>query len=86
MFNFFKKPELKGFKVCNNRERNKKHGIAAGSLEKLREKIADKFKMENFDLYFNGTLINENDYFTSIPNQSVIILVEDGDELKTGKQ
>lgn len=86
MFNFFlTKPELKGFKVCNNREKNIRYGIAADSLNKLREKIAGKFKIENFDLYLNGTLITDVDFFSSIPNQSVITVVEEGDELKTGK-
>lgn len=86
MFNFFKKQELKGFKVCNNKQKNRKLGVAVESLQKLREKIVEKFKVENFDLYFNGFEINDDDYFSSIPNQSVITIVEDGDVLKTGER
>lgn len=87
MFNFFKKQELKGFKVCNNKQKNRKLGVAVESLQKLREKIVEKFNVENFDLYFNGiALINDDDYFSSIPNQSVITIVEDGDVLKTGER
>ena len=77
--------ELKGFKVCNNKQKDKKLGVAAVSLEKLKEKIEEKFKIENFDLYFNGVLINDNNYFESIPNQSFITILEDGDVLKTGE-
>lgn len=85
MLNFFKKSsELKGFKVCLNGEKNKKYGIASDSFNKLKEKIEGKFKIENFELYFNGSLIDD-DYYNSIPNQSVIVVVEEGDELKTGK-
>lgn len=85
MFGFLNKRELKGFKVCKNEEKQKKYGIAAESLKKLREKITDKFKIEKFDLFFKKSLINSEEYFSSIPNQSVIVVVNEGDELKTGK-
>lgn len=85
MFNFFKSGNLKGFKVCKNEEQDKKYGIAADSLEKLKEKVKEKFKVEKFDFYFNGSLIIDDDYFNSLPNQSLIIIVNEGDVLKTGK-
>jgi hypothetical protein len=86
MFNFFKKSnELKGFKVCKNREKNRKYGIASGTLENLKEKIKEKFKVEKFDLYFEKSLILDEEFFQSIPNHSLIIVVDEGDELKTGE-
>lgn len=85
MFNFFKKsPELKGFKVCRNREKSRKYGIAAETLEKLKEKIREKLKVDKFDLYFEKSLIQDEEFFQSIPNQSLIVVVDDGDEFKTG--
>lgn len=85
MFSFLKRNELKGFKVCRNNEKQKKYGIAADSLKKLQEKIANKFKIEKFELFFKNVLINSEEYFSSIPNQSMIVVVDEGDELKTGK-
>lgn len=85
MFNFFKnKTDLKGFKVCTNAERNKKYGIAADSLKTLIEKIKNKFQIENFDLYFDGTLLSD-EFFKTIPNNSHIVIVKHGEEYKTGK-
>lgn len=86
MFNFWKKnTELKGFKVCRNQEKSKKYGIAAGSFETLKEKIKEKLQIEKFDLYFEKSLIMDEEFFKLIPNQSVIEIVNDGDELKTGE-
>lgn len=84
MFNFFKKTELKGIKVCKNREKNRKYGMAAETLEKLREKIKAKLKIEKFDLFFEKSLILDEEFFQSIPNHSLIVVVDEGDELKTG--
>lgn len=84
MFNFFKKNELKGFKVCKNCEKNRRYGIAAETLEKLKEKIREKFKIEKFNLFFEKSLILDEEFFQSIPNHSLIVVVDDGDELKTG--
>ena len=86
MFSFLRSnAELKGFKVCKSEERTRKFGIAASSLKDLREKIKIKLKIENFDLYFDKSLISDEDYFKFIPNQSIIVAVSEGDILKTGE-
>lgn len=85
MFNFFSKNVMKGFKVCKNTERNRKFGIAADTLKVLFEKIAEKFKIENFELFYNNCLLSDENFFKTIPNQSIIIIVEEGDEYKTGE-
>ncbi|KAG5683727.1 hypothetical protein PVAND_012992 [Polypedilum vanderplanki] len=83
MFNFFKnKTDLKGFKVCSNTERNKKYGIAADSLKSLTQKIKDKFNIDNFDLFFDGMLISD-EFFKTLPNNSQIVIVKNGEEYKT---
>lgn len=95
MFNFFSKPsvsselktKIKGYKVSRNSERSKKFGIAAGSLEMLKTKVGTKLKMKKFNLFLSdGLEIDDEDYFQSLPAQSVIIVAEDGEEVKTGRR
>lgn len=83
MFNFFNKSTIKGFKVCRNSERSKKYGLASDSLKVLNQKIEEKLKVKNFQLFYDNALINE-EFFKTIPNQSTIIIVEDGETYKTG--
>jgi CIDE-N domain len=88
MFSFLKtnKPALKGFKVALNSDRSKKYGIAVSSLEMLQDKIRIKFKLKEFDLFLHdGSLIDDNEYFLSIPPQSLIVVALKGEEIKTGK-
>jgi hypothetical protein len=87
MFDFLKaKPvALKGLKVVLNSDRQRKYGMASNSLESLKTKISEKFKNEKFDLYLNdGSLIEDEDYFQSIPAQSVIVVAEEGEVVKSG--
>lgn len=84
MFNFFNKPAIKGFKVCRNSDRSKKYGLASDSLKVLIQKIEEKLKIKDFQLFYDGALINE-EFFKTIPNQSTVIVVEDGETYKTGK-
>jgi hypothetical protein len=85
MFNLFRnKTDLKGFKVCTNAERNKKYGIAADSLEALVQKIKNKFDLDEFELFFDGTCISDENFFRVIPSNSQIVIVTQGEEYKTG--
>jgi DNA fragmentation factor beta subunit len=85
MLSFFNsKPKLKGFRVCKNKERLKKYGIAADTLEVLVNKVKEKFEIEKFHLFFDKAMICDEDYFNLIPNQAIIVVVEDGEIYKTG--
>lgn len=88
MFNIFRKKsaDLKGFKVCLNLERNKKYGIAADSLKTLVQKIKDKFKLDAFEIFYDGTILSEEEFFKLIPCNSQIVIVRNGEEYKTGKK
>lgn len=90
--NFFSKPSsssassLKGYKVSLNKDRAKKYGIAASNLEILKSKIASKFYIKHFNLFLSdGLLIEDADYFLSLPAQTLIIVAEIGEEVKTGE-
>lgn len=94
MLKFFSKAEsitqrpVRGFKVSLNSDRSKKYGVAASSLEAFRKKIETKFGLKSFDLFLtDGSLIDptDEDYFSTVPVQSLIIVAEDGEDIKTGK-
>ena len=89
MFSFLTKSStknpIKGFKVALNSDRIKKYGIAANSLEMLKKKVAEKFNSKSFKLFLDGSLLDNEEYFLSIPAQSLIIVAEDGQEVKTGE-
>lgn len=90
MFNFFastsdKRP-VKGFKVSLNSDRLKKYGIAADTIEKMKQKITAKFGLKEFQLFSaDGSLIDDEDYFFSLPSQSVLIVAKEGEDVKTGE-
>lgn len=85
MFNFFNKTDIKPLKVCRNQDRSKKYGIGAGSLRYLVKKIEEKFKIKNFELFYNDCLLFDENFFKTVPNQSLVVIVEQGDTYKTGK-
>jgi DNA fragmentation factor, 40 kD, beta subunit len=90
MFNFFastgKPGPVKGFKVSLNSDRSKKYGIAANSFGAMKQKISAKFNLEVFDLFSSdGSLIDDEDYFLSLPAQSLLIVAEEGEDVKTGR-
>lgn len=97
MFNFWQSklikktqtPENKGFKVVLNNERLKKYGVAASNLAMMREKIKSKFKLNDFELFLNdGSLIEDEDeeFFSTIQPQSLIIVAKKGEEVKSGDE
>lgn len=91
MLSFFTKSKtnnpLKGYKVTLNNDRTKKFGIAANSLEMLRRKISEKFALKSkFNLVLSdGFILSSEEYFQTIPAQTVVIVAVDGEEVKTGK-
>lgn len=94
MFNLFSKQstsqsiQIKGLKVSLNSDRSKKFGIAASSLAALRKKVETKFNFKNFNLYLHdGSLIapDDEEYFQTIPPQSMIIVGQNEEEIKTGQ-
>lgn len=94
MFNLFGKKAtssstnslMKGYKVSTNEDRSKKYGIAANSLQMLREKISSKLNVKDPFLFLSdGILIDDEDYFQSIAAQSLIIVAENDEEIKTGE-
>lgn len=100
MFSFFSKSSastsnagpkagpMKGYKVSLNSDRSRKYGVAANSLIMLRTKIAQKFNLKDFNLFLSdGSAIDtDEDFFLSIPQQSLIIVAHEGEDVKTGKR
>ena len=90
MFQFFNKtptPQNKGFKVVINNDRLKKYGIASPNLKIMRKKIKEKFKKLDFDLFLNdGSQIEDEEFFSTIQAQSLIIVAEKGEEVKSELQ
>lgn len=91
MLKYFSRTEprpVRGFKVCLNSHRSKRIGIAATSLEAFRNKVEKRFGLKEFNLFLpDGSLIEptDEDYFTTVPEQSLIIVAESGEEIKTGE-
>ncbi|KAI5756274.1 hypothetical protein M8J77_023667 [Diaphorina citri] len=78
--------KVKGFKVTNSR-RTKLVGIAAKSLKELLAKSCEKFDMKKSStklVLLDGTLVESEEYFQTIPNQSVLMIQTPG-EKHTGK-
>lgn len=78
---------MKGYKV-SNAKRTKMCGIACRSLKELTEKARKKFevpKSVNVEVYLSdGTMVDTEEYFASLPAQTVLILKQDDEEILTG--
>lgn len=88
MFSLFSsKPAIKAVKVSLNSDRIKKYGIATESLERLREKCKEKFKIDNCNIYLakDATLIDDEDFFVSLEPQTHLIVACVDEEVKTGE-
>lgn len=71
-----------------DRDRIKKYGVAARNLKELIEKASQKFNFKSCKLYLSsdGTLVDDQSYFESIPAQTLFIVAEnDEGNVKTGK-
>uniref|UniRef100_A0A1Y1KI19 CIDE-N domain-containing protein n=1 Tax=Photinus pyralis TaxID=7054 RepID=A0A1Y1KI19_PHOPY len=76
---------VKGFKVTDS-ERKTRVGIAAKSLEDLKKKTVDKFKLPEQKITFqtaDGTVIDGDDYFETLQAQSLLIWVKEGERAET---
>ncbi|KAK5640919.1 hypothetical protein RI129_009466 [Pyrocoelia pectoralis] len=76
---------VKGFKVTDS-ERKTRVGIAAKSLEDLKKKTMDKFKLSEVKIMFqtaDGTVIENNDYFETLEAQTLLIWVKEGERADT---
>lgn len=84
---FGKKLQLKGYKVVKNCDRSRKYGIAANSLESLLKKAQDKLNIEigNCNLFLpDGSVVDTEDYFQSLPAQTLFIIAIANEEIKSG--
>uniref|UniRef100_A0A8D9AFR6 DNAation factor subunit beta n=2 Tax=Cacopsylla melanoneura TaxID=428564 RepID=A0A8D9AFR6_9HEMI len=74
--------KVKGFKVTDSR-RTKMVGVAAKSFRELLTKCCIKFdvKKRNVKLVLlDGTLVENEDYFQTLPNQSVLLIQSPGEQ------
>ncbi|XP_050311136.1 uncharacterized protein LOC126746784 isoform X3 [Anthonomus grandis grandis] len=75
----------KGYKVTDA-ARKTRVGIAVKSLEDLKKKTIDKFKLPHADINFqtpDGTLVESDEYFQTLPPQTLLIWVKRGERAET---
>jgi hypothetical protein len=77
----------KGFKVTDA-ERKSRVGIAAKTLDDLKKKTVDKFKLKLSarDIFFqtqDGTLVESDDYFQTLHAQTLLVWVKNGEKAET---
>lgn len=79
--------EMKGYKV-SDAKRTKTYGIACRSLKELSEKARKKFEIPKSvmtEVYLSdGTVVDTEEYFSSLPSQTVLILKQDNEDILTG--
>lgn len=77
----------KGFKVTDA-ERKTRVGIAVKNFEELKKKTIDKFKLKfspgQLDFQTpDGVIIENDEYFQTLPPQTLLIWVKKGEKAKT---
>ncbi|XP_060522771.1 DNA fragmentation factor subunit beta [Cylas formicarius] len=77
----------KGYKVTDA-ERKTRVGIAVKNLEELKKKTVDKFKLahcpDEIDFQTpDGTLVDNDEYFQTLPAQTLLIWVKNGERAET---
>lgn len=77
----------KGFKVTDS-ERKTRVGIAVKNFEELKKKTIDKFKLKfspgQIDFQTpDGTIIDSEEYFQTLPSQTLLIWVKKGEKAAT---
>lgn len=85
---FSKKVQLKGYKVAKNSERSRKYGIAANSLENLLNKAQVKLNIQIGKCYLflpDGSVVDSEEYFQSLPAQTLFFIATDNEEIKSGE-
>lgn len=78
---------IKGFKVTDS-ERKVRVGIAAKSLDDLKKKTLEKFKLKLSEgqLIFqtaDGTIVENNEYFETLEAQTLLIWIKEGERAET---
>ncbi|XP_031618734.1 DNA fragmentation factor subunit beta [Contarinia nasturtii] len=86
LFGSFKRP-LKGYKITTI-DRKKKYGVAADSLQMLKDKASVKLKIENCRVFLarDGTEIQDDTYFATIEPQTLFVIATDVHLVKTDFQ
>lgn len=76
---------MKGYKV-SDAKRNRTVGVACQTLDELRRKGSLKLKIKNNVRVqlLDGTFVNDEDYFQTLPSQTVFILLKPGESSFTG--
>ncbi|CAH0564279.1 unnamed protein product [Brassicogethes aeneus] len=77
----------KGFKITDS-ERKTRVGIAVKNYDDLKKKTIDKFKLKYSPNQINfqtpdGTVIENDEYFQTLPAQTLLIWVKDGERADT---
>ena len=73
---FLKHSDMKGFRIALDTDPRKRKGVACQNLLELKSKISIKFSLnENFKILMeDGTEIDDEEYFCSIPQNSLLIV------------
>ena len=76
---------MKGYKITDG-QRSKLVGIACNSLQELRRKSYQKLGITEDCIVAleDGTVVDDEDYFRVIPNQSVLVFYRKNEKIKTG--
>lgn len=85
---FGKKLQLKGYKAVKNSDRSRKYGIAANSLETLLKKAQVKLNIQFGKCYLflpDGSVVDNEEYFQSLPAQTLFVIANENEEIKSGK-
>ncbi|XP_059618944.1 DNA fragmentation factor subunit beta [Phlebotomus argentipes] len=86
MFGFLKRNQssAKGYKISNV-GRTKKYGIVVSSLRDLLKKASAKFQIEDCKCFLaqDGTLVEDEEYFKSLPAQTLFVIAGKHDNVKT---
>ncbi|XP_076262543.1 DNA fragmentation factor-related protein 4 isoform X2 [Rhynchophorus ferrugineus] len=77
----------KGYKVTDA-ERKIRVGIAAKNIDELKKKTIEKFKLtyDPFQINFqmpDGTIVDSEPYFETLPAQSLLIWIKEGERAET---
>lgn len=78
---------MKGYKVTNG-QRSKLVGIACNSLAELRRKSCQKLGIPEDSVITleDGTVVDDDDYFRLLPNQTVLVFYKKKEKIKTGNK
>ena len=77
---------LKGYKVSLVKDRNRICGLAAADFPEFQRKVKLKFYLKNVFVFLpDGTEVDDDCYFQSLPNQSRVLVAEKREEWKNNQ-